>query len=346
MPCGTTTQWQPRILTSAPLELAENTPCGPPSKLSSSSAISALRASWSSLNWKISSLRPCLAAKSRFDTIRKMPASALALIRPCFHTFSCAVAGADSRLIVAVAMMAACAISRVRAMVIMRVLPCWPFGRPFSRLFAPAILPSILCRRTTEKLRRRQAGDAGARGSDDVRNGGFVARRHDVDAGDMWDAGQLGNEIEADAAAFRRRVARTLHARDDCIRDDGAEQFFLDPARRLRRAQRHDADDERQLLGGAVLRQPRHVAAHHAGIHAELRLYELRAGIDLGLQSFRLPAGLWVNRIVGAAEEEIGAAGNFAPRGQFAGVAPPARGFQQRTRIEIEHRLGIGLVAG
>ena len=35
-----------------------------------------------------------------------------------------------------------------------------------------------------------------------------------------------------------------------------------------------------------MLGQPRHVAAHHAGVHAELRLHELRAGVDLGLQDF------------------------------------------------------------
>jgi hypothetical protein len=36
-----------------------------------------------------------LAAKSRVDTIMKMPASDLALMRPCFQTFSCAADGPD-----------------------------------------------------------------------------------------------------------------------------------------------------------------------------------------------------------------------------------------------------------
>src|SRR5476649_1430364 len=92
MPCGTTTQWQPSILASAPLASAANTPCGPPSKLSSSPAIIALSASWSSLNCETCSLRPCLAAKSRVDTISKIPASALALISPWCQIFSCAAA--------------------------------------------------------------------------------------------------------------------------------------------------------------------------------------------------------------------------------------------------------------
>ena len=34
-------------------------------------------------------LEALLLAKSRVDTIRKMPASLLALIKPCFQTFSC-----------------------------------------------------------------------------------------------------------------------------------------------------------------------------------------------------------------------------------------------------------------
>ena len=104
--------------------------------------------------------------------------------------------------------------------------------------------------------------------------------------------------------------------------------------------------EKRQFVGETVLGKPRHIAAHHAGIHAELRLHELRAGVELGLQRLRLPAGLWVDRIVGGAEKEIGTAGNLAPRRQFAAVAQSPRGFQQLTRIEIEHRLGIGLVAG
>src|SRR6201999_289392 len=77
-------------------ELAVNTPCGPPSKLSISPASSAFRPIWSSLNCDSSSLIPCLAAKSCFDTIKNMPASDLALIRPWRQTLSCAAAGAAS----------------------------------------------------------------------------------------------------------------------------------------------------------------------------------------------------------------------------------------------------------
>ena len=39
-------------------------------------------------------------------------------------------------------------------------------------------------------------------------------------------------------------------------------------------------------------------------------------------------------------------AGDLAAGRQFAGVAQPPRGLQQLARIEIEHRLGVGLIAG
>ena len=39
-------------------------------------------------------------------------------------------------------------------------------------------------------------------------------------------------------------------------------------------------------------------------------------------------------------------AGDFASRRQRAFVAQPARGLDQRGRIDVEHRLGVGLVAG
>ena len=67
-------------------------------------------------------------------------------------------------------------------------------------------------------------------------------------------------------------------------------QLFLDPARRLHRAQRHHADDQRSLAGDAVLGEPRHVAAHHAGIHAELGLHELRAGGELAGERLSAPS--------------------------------------------------------
>src|SRR6185312_11679408 len=104
-------------------------------------------------------------------------------------------------------------------------------------------------------------------------------------------------------------------------------------ARRLRRAQWRDADYEMELAAEAAFVEPRHVAAHDARIHAELRLHELRAGLDLGGEALRLPARRRIDRIVGAAQEELGLAADLAAGRQLTGVAQPARRAEQLPRI-------------
>src|SRR5450759_3141926 len=150
MPCGTTTQWQPRIFASAPLESAANTPCGPPSKLSISPAIIALRPSWSSLNCKSSILSPCLAAKSRVDTIMRMPASALALIWPWRQVFSCAAAGPAIAQIVAAATIPASAVHLLLATVMLWFLPSLlrlmaSIPRHYSIILCQGLFPRPVC---------------------------------------------------------------------------------------------------------------------------------------------------------------------------------------------------------
>ena len=44
--------------------------------------------------------------------------------------------------------------------------------------------------------------------------------------------------------------------------------------------------------------------------------------------------------------KKLGAAGDLAAGRQFAAVAQAPRGLEQRARVEIEHRLGVGLIAG
>ena len=181
------------ILTSAPRAAAAKTPCGPPSKLSTSPAISALRPIWSSFTCNNSSLRPCFSAKPRLAAIMKMPASALALSSACLQTLPCAAAGCGSRPSVAAATMAASAMSRVLATVMVRFLPVSrAFCEALWRLFSPVILSSILMQGDAgfagngpAKLHRRQALNALARRRDDLRHHRVVARRHDVDAGDV-----------------------------------------------------------------------------------------------------------------------------------------------------------------
>src|SRR6185437_13394282 len=152
---------------------------------------------------------------------------------------------------------------------------------------------------------------------DDNRHRGVVVRRHDVAAVDLRDLAERGDRLDADAAAFGQRIARAFHARDEGVRNDRAEQLLLHPARRLRRAQWRDADYEMELAAEAAFVEPRHVAAHDARIHAELRLHELRAGLDLGGEALRLPARRRIDRIVGAAQEEFGLAADLLSRRQF-----------------------------
>ena len=180
-----------------------------------------------------------------------------------------------------------------------------------------------------------------------LRHCSIVAGRHDVDAGNVRHVRQFAHHVDADATAFRRRIARALQAINQRVGNDGTEQFLLDPARRLGRAQRHDADQDRQFVGHAVLGEPRHVAAHHAGIHAELRLHELRAGRRSWL-AIRPGASRAADRsdCRRCRGRKSARPVTLRPRRQFAGVAQPPRGLEQRARIEIEYRLGVRLVAG
>ena len=94
-----------------------------------------------------------------------------------------------------------------------------------------------------------------------------------------------------------------------------------------------------------MLAKARHVAPHDVDIHAELGLGELRAGRDLSLEALGLPALRRIDRHVGRADEEVRLAGHLAAGGQFAAIANADRGLDQRAGIEIEHGLGVRLIA-
>src|SRR5262249_60895368 len=81
-------------------------------------------------------------------------------------------------------------------------------------------------------------------------------------------------------------------------------------------------------------------------IHAELGLRELRPGINLGGKPSGLPAVRWIDRYVGRADKEVSLAADLAAGRQCAVVAQSAYGVDQRSRIDVENRLGFRLVAG
>ena len=144
------------------------------------------------------------------------------------------------------------------------------------------------------------------------------------------------------AAGSAARSRRSMKA----VGDDGAVEVLRHPARRLGRAQRRDADQQEEAAGRGVLGEARGVAPHDPSIHAELGLHELGAGCDLGRELVRPPAGRRVDRHIGGAEKELRAARHLASGREHALVAQVARHRGQGRRIDVEHRLGVGLVAG
>ena len=123
----------------------------------------------------------------------------------------------------------------------------------------------------------------------------------------------------------------------------GAEQVLLHPARGFRRAQRRDADDQQEDRACLVPASRASVAAHDAGIHAELGLRELRAGRDLGRELGRLPVRRRIDRRVGGADEELRLAGDLACRS----AARPGRAMRRARSVSVvESRSNTALASG
>ena len=99
--------------------------------------------------------------------------------------------------------------------------------------------------------------------------------------------------------------------------------------------------------------EPLGVAAHDAGIHAELGLRELRAGRDLGGELDRLPVRRRIDRRVGRPDEEPRLAGDLAAGRQLAAFAASARAMavsvvesMSNTALVFGLVAGLGVVAG
>src|SRR5690349_15484505 len=104
---------------------------------------------------------------------------------------------------------------------------------------------------------KRPPGDAGF--SDDRRDLAEVHRRHDVRAGHAGNVGELAQYLDANLAPFALRIARAFEALDEALGDDRAVELVAHPARRARRRNRRDADEDRDAH--AMLREALHVAA-------------------------------------------------------------------------------------
>ena len=95
-----------------------------------------------------------------------------------------------------------------------------------------------------------------------------------------------------------------------------------------------------------MLGKLRAVPAHDARVHAELSLGEFGAGGGFGCELVRAPGRRRIDWHVRGAEKECGVPRNFAPGGKLALVAQFACDRCQRDRVDVEHRLGLRLVAG
>ena len=89
-----------------------------------------------------------------------------------------------------------------------------------------------------------------------------------------------------------------------------------------------------------------HIGAHHRHIVAILALNELGAGGNLLGEPVRAEIMRWGEGVDGGAKKHRGRAGELAAGEEFGVVAHDPDGFQERHAVEIEHRLGAGLVAG
>ena len=105
------------------------------------------------------------------------------------------------------------------------------------------------------------------------------------------------------------------------VRHVDAEQVLVHPARRARRGDRPDADQDLETLGNTRIRQSRQVAPHHLQIEAELSLHEIRTRLDFRKQSRGLPLWRRIVRRIGAADEKARRGIDGAPGWYHASVA-------------------------
>src|SRR5690606_36878779 len=105
------------------------------------------------------------------------------------------------------------------------------------------------------------------------------------------------------------------------------------------------ADDELELLGDALALQPFHVAPRDIEDETELCLRELSAGLDLRNEAVGTPLVIGDTRHVGGADEELRGRQAGPLRRQHTAVAHAADHGHELDRVEVEYRLGLGLVA-
>ena len=95
----------------------------------------------------------------------------------------------------------------------------------------------------------------------------------------------------------------------------------------------------------AAFAQSCDVAPQDLGVHAELRLRELRPCLELPGQAGGHPVRRRVHGGVRDTDEKIGGPAHLAPVRQLPTIADAGSRRGQRRRIEIEYRLGVRLIS-
>src|ERR1019366_6219605 len=180
---------------------------------------------------------------------------------------------------------------------------------------------------------------------DDLRERLFVLVAHQVYAGHAFDLAHRMDGLDTDATAFAPLVGGGADARSDRLGHVHARHMFGHPAQGLGAPERAHADDDRRALMQAACADLAHEGFEQLQVKAELRLDELRAGVDLALQIGHALSIGWHERVRRGAEKQPRRQLQPPPRGVLAAVAHTAQDVQQVDGIEVEHRLGLGMVA-
>ena len=187
-----------------------------------------------------------------------------------------------------------------------------------------------------------------ARCLDDLRHELFLPVGHDVDAMHALDLADLLDQLDAQALAFGFLLlgrAGLLDPLDHRVGDVHPRHGRAHPARRLGRGQGADAHQDEALLVQPLLAHPLHEPPQQRHVVAVLGLHELGPGRDLLGEMDRPVVERRHERVDRGADEHLRRRGDLAAGEESAFVAHGADGMQEADAVEIEDRLGLGLVA-
>src|SRR5215831_3505853 len=206
-------------------------------------------------------------------------------------------------------------------------------GRTSMRMAAPGARPG--------------RGLAQPRPAEDLWDARLETRRHDVDTADPRDLEDLLDDLRA----HRQPLIGHPAGRDapqppaDLVRDPQARDVAPHV---LERPQRADRPDPGQDLAAAVEPQVAdlgHPARERGDVEDELRLHELRARRHLLAEPGRAERGRGSERVLDRADEPGRRRVQLAAGQQASLVAHGPGGPHELDAVEVEHRLGAGMVA-